>query len=98
MDKEKEALYPMFAAGKRFLLQRAAITGQREVANQPTFKEATTSAVRGQVDRLLARAAHEQGNIPDMFWQNKSLRKALRLLAESNQGNIPDMFWQNKSL
>ena len=87
MDKEKEALYPMFAAGKRFLLQRAAISGRREDAKQPTFKEATISAVRGQVDRLLARAAHEKGNMPDMFWKNKSLRKALRLLAEAKPMN-----------
>ena len=39
------------------------------------------------MDCLLARAAHEQGNIPDMFWQNKSLRKALRLLAEAKPMN-----------
>ena len=75
----------MFAAGKRFLIQRAQHTKGSSV--QPTIKEATNSAVRSQVDRLLARAAHEQGNIPDKFWQNKSLRKALRLLTEAKPMN-----------
>jgi hypothetical protein len=85
-DKEKEVLYPMFAAGKRFLMLRAQHT-KGGSSGQPTIKDATTSAVRSQVDRILARAAHEQGNIPDKFWQNKSLRKALRLLAEAKPMN-----------
>ena len=88
-DKEKEALYPMFAAGKRFLTQRASHSDKRGSSSQPTIKDVTISAVRCQVDRLLARgrAAHEQGNIPDKFWKNKSLREALRLLAEAKPMN-----------
>ena len=63
--------------------QRAALTDTRGAKTQPTIVETTISAVRSKVDRLLARAAHEQGHIPNIFWQNKSLRKALRLLAEA---------------
>ena len=85
--KGKEVRYPMPAAGKRFLIQRAALTERRGTTGQPTIQETAMPAVRGQVDRLLARATHEQGGIPGMFWQNKSLQKALRLLAEAKPMN-----------
>ena len=49
---------------------------------QPTLPEVDCAATRQQVDLLLSRASAEQGNLSDMFWQNKPLRKALRLLAE----------------
>ena len=87
IEKEKEAPYPVFAAGKRFLIQRAALTDKCGTTSQPTIKETAISAVRRQADRLLSRAAHEQGNIPDQFWQNKSLRKSLRFLANANPMN-----------
>ena len=71
-------LYPLFAAGKRFLIQRAALTDRRGTTRQPAINETAMSAVRSQVDRLLTQAAHEH---------LQSLRKALRLLAESKLMN-----------
>ena len=85
-DKDKSKLYPLFAAGKRYLELRGSLReaiGKQSGLSQRTLEEVNSSVTRQKVDLLLVRASAEQGNVSDSFWQNKSLRKALRLLAEA---------------
>ena len=83
-----ERLLPLWAGGQQHLKAREAVQKDKAAkssaaqANQKKLTDCVDDIVAKEVTDLLSRAHHDAGNIPDQFWGNKHLQRALCKLAE----------------
>ena len=63
--------------------KNSTAAAEPQPGDQTTLYTAKAAEVQKKVDRLLAQAHHEHGNIADRFWERKGLVQALKALAKA---------------